>query len=1097
MGSKRAGRTAASPGKKAAKPPIFISYGHGDGTELAERLAADLGRDYCVLLDKQFMSAGDWQYQIERVLPRAKLVVYVLTPHSTREKSVCRDEIAVAEHNNLKIIPVLGLMCDSPLPVARYHRTDFQALRYAAALAKLRALIKKVLAGGSVPLAQGPIPTWSLAPMFDRVIQDHQSFMGRDWLFGEIEKYNREGDATRMTLITGKMGAGKSAIIAQFSEKSRYGRVLVHHFCRYNISPTLNPIGFVRNLAYCLGQQLPQYGEALERSHTRKQLNLLADADSTKEAGAFFESIILEPLKSIGLPAEIGDGPCWILVDALDEGAEFVEGVANKKKAAITIIDVIKAHLRSLPSWMRFVATCRSGEIPNRLRDLTGSDGRPMVWSIHLSGERHNEDLREYIKWRHGEARKAPPPDEEIDALIRKLTDSTFLLVKHMLDGVFIGMYPNMESAPRSLYPIYEDNFMRLYPNPQDKVFAKEVCPLLSTIVTAREPLSVESFARAVPGVSVQGHLQRLAAFLPEQANSVYFHKSLADWLRTPTAVRTYAINQAQGHARLAAFCWDAYQNRASKKLDIELLRGDEPSEYMLRNGVLHCLAAGELEHAIELLYFIAKGWDEITAKALGFAPVSPERLTQVLLLALAEFRPDGKRRARMKKEIDPDQLAYLIEDFYKVEPLKAPLKFLSGSRRWPDIRERFLAEGNYVLRFAISEVRADACAEGDEDIGDVYKDLCGDNLNRSELAAYTLRHFYAQEPGEIESEYLKRMGESETYPGRSALGDLLLSLTFQKGRPFDFGALQSERFWKPVWEHNAHDVWDLRAARTFIDAGYPTTGAAPDGADAGTRVAYRNFQITEILRQEMLAAQDVRADRTILPLIEQYYQLGTAPKRISRARKALAEHPRLEQLMRLFFAHPQWDVAETAASVLTSIVEKDESENSEGGGSKKKIVTALFSDEYWQERFDMDCYWRVCFGAIEAAYQLVPVDDMGLFGTAVDRFYDYPNSRVRALCAENLIAHIVTRPLSVRRVLLGRFSDAVKRWIADDDAWVLEHVFRLMKALKPTEIEEFRLLDVGKPTLLDGFDWLNLTRAKFLTDIEKRQRERVISPPA
>ena len=333
-------------------------------------------------------------------------------------------------------------------------------------------------------------------------------------------------------------------------------------------------------------------------------------------------------------------------------------------------------------------------------------------------------------------------------------------------------------------------------------------------------------------------------------------------------------------------------------------------------------------------------------------------------------------------------------------------------------------------------------------------------------------------------------MANSETYPARSALGDLLLHLTFQDCPYAE--QVTSARFWEPVWDHNRLDVWDLKAAPAFR-AGELLT---PD-ADAGTQNAYRHFQRAQSLRQRMRGVADLGRDKAIACLIEEddFFRLGSNPELISDAEETLQDSPHLMEMMGILFAHPLWNVAETAASVLTSIIERDE--------RHKIIVNSLFEHRYW----------RVQFGAIEAAYQLAATDRMTLFGKAVRRFYAHENSRVRALCAENLIAYILDRPADLREFYLRppdkeaksnnpdiSFHAEIERWLKDADCWVLEHVFRLLKTLdrdrspragQSTTSSSF--FANGMPPLLDGLprsDWDRLPRETFLKHIETRKRE-------
>jgi hypothetical protein len=490
----------------------------------------------------------------------------------------------------------------------------------------------------------------------------------------------------------------------------------------------------------------------------------------------------------------------------------------------------------------------------------------------------------------------------------------------------------------------------------------------------------------------------------------------------------------------------------------------------MIRHGVTHCLAAGQVARAVELLHFIVRNWDERKIANSSFASVSPEWLRRTLLRELGQC-PDAEKQA-----IDASRLSDLIKDFYQVEPLGAPLDVLirHHAKTWPDLLKKLLDAENYVLRFRASDMLAEASMDpnGPIKIEDIYAYLDSDDINVRELGAYTVRRIYAQQPERVRLEYLEQLADSETYPARSALGDLLLNLAFHEDGHHYLKRISSKRFREPIWDHIRLDVWDLQAAKPFT-AHQPL----PPDADAGTRAAYDNFQKTEDLRERLLAAPEIKANKSILRLVKDFYALGCDLDQIPDAEQAIGDHSQLENVMRLLFSHPLWNVAETAASVLTSIAERDE--------QQKATITRLLDD----------AYWRVRFGAIETAYQLVYVDRT-LFESAVDKFYGDPNSRVRALCAENLVAYIRDRAPRLRGDYLERFAVPISRWIQDDDCWVLEHVFRLLKTVSNDGYDCSGLFRSGMPYLLDGLgDWKNLRREAFLVHIEKRKRE--LSPAA
>ena len=375
----------------------------------------------------------------------------------------------------------------------------------------------------------------------------------------------------------------------------------------------------------------------------------------------------------------------------------------------------------------------------------------------------------------------------------------------------------------------------------------------------------------------------------------------------------------------------------------------------------------------------------------------------------------------------------------------------------------------------------AAACLDPDAPftIADVYRDLDSPDINVRELGAYTLRASIPRSGADRAEISRTAVRKRRPYPGRSALGDLLVNLALQEHPSAT--KVDNKDFWDPIWDHTRLDVWDIRAAVPFMAAGRPVKGALR-GADSDVRATYRYFQQTEELRQELERTED---NLKLRRLVGKFYKLGADPDEIGLAEEELKASPRLEKFVRLFFFHPLWNVGETAASVLTSIVE-NETDDQNQDAAKAIVSELLFGGTG-------TTYWRIRYGAIEAAYQLIAFDHMELFGKAVNEFYKCRNSRIRALCAEDLIANILDighhgcGPRS-----LTRFKTAITWWIGDKDCWVLEHVFRLLTNLEAEGTDPGFLFPKRMPPLLEGLPksgWANLPRATFLTHIEARKR--------
>jgi hypothetical protein len=1066
----------------AAKPSVFISYGRADAGDILADLARDLAAGWEVLYDKQFLRAGErWAPAIQEAIARSRIVIFILTPHSVREgdnPSVCHDELLSAQAARIPILPIMWRQCQLPLTLRAIQHIDFENLPYPDALAQLRARLDDIVAGKAVPRIHRVTEVWSLRSEFEVVLQNVRAaeFQGRDWLFAGIAKWRKSDNGARLLLVTGDPGTGKSAVAAHFAKSERCGPVLSAHFCGRQASTTLEPQNLVRNLAYVLAQRLPEYRDALLATHRQEALEQLARDGRGDLPIDDLLRLVVAPLRELANPFPPDATPAWLVIDGLDESAEYA-----RARESSSIVDLLAAELPRVPSWLRILATSRPSDVPVRLARVV-QDGRPLAHVIHISKEDSAGDITGYIEHRAKQSTVPLTPDDK-QHVVEKAAGN-FLCVKLVLDGLFAGTYrmADIRRLPPGLAGFYSADFSRLFGAARMEAYLRQARPLLAVAVAAQDDLSADALgsAAALEPDDVHAELRRLAAYL-SQRNARYsvFHKSLSDWLCDRSCADDFAVNVKDGHAALAALCWKRFGALPRARIrGLNELAGNEISEYLVRFGVDHLVGGERLPEAIEVLHFITAKSRQTREPAKVFADVVPGRFKRRVLRGLKTCPQDDRPR------INAALLKELVIDFYQVEPLEAPIRILLHDHpaQWEAMQQAFVASDNYVLRYVVSEAVADACIDDDDpavSLDKIHGYMRHADVNFRELGAYALRHVYGAQPERIDPEYLELMADSDTYAGRSALGDLMLTLTFQE-EP-DLPVIRSRSFWEPIWDHNCLDVWDLKAADAFLANGPP-----PDDADA--RIAYDNFVATEGFRRDLAATLAAASDTdgSILKLVTRdgFASLARSAEQIGEAEDALSRSSHLVELMRLFFAHPLWAVAETAASVLASVAEKD--------FQKRSIVAALFDDPYW----------RVCFGAIETAYQLIDFDRFTLFRDAVKRFYGHESSRVRALCAENLIAYMLDCAPAARERYLEEFDAPVRRWIDDDDAWVLEHVFRLLRRLDQGKPGCARYFAGQAPYLLQGLPdplpqagWSKLSRADFLAHIERRQRERVNGP--
>ena len=89
---------------------------------------------------------------------------------------------------------------------------------------------------------------------FDREIKNlTKGFVGREWLFQEIDRWLTERDE-RFFILTGEPGVGKSAISAQLLN-TRKSQIAAYHFCLANNSGTIQPSRVLLSIA----AQLPEF----------------------------------------------------------------------------------------------------------------------------------------------------------------------------------------------------------------------------------------------------------------------------------------------------------------------------------------------------------------------------------------------------------------------------------------------------------------------------------------------------------------------------------------------------------------------------------------------------------------------------------------------------------------------------------------------------------------------------------------------------------------------------------------------------------------------------------------------------------------------
>jgi serine/threonine protein kinase len=407
---------------------------------------------------------------------------------------------------------------------------------------------KQVLAGVSRWLQEkaqeaiGPRPVTPAALNFTAFFEEkRRHFVGRQWLFDEIEAWTASG-VEHALLVKGDPGAGKSAIVAELVHRNPGGRVLAYHCCQANVSDTLLPGRFVRNLVALLVARVAGFSTRLAAPGVAEAL---AEADSDPVLA--FRRAVLDPLT----PADQEvPGVRYLVIDALDEALVY--------KGAMTIVDVLVKEVERLPAGVRIVATTRKEQaVLSRLAGLRALE-------LDAQSTHNRKDIEDYITLRL----EAPALAErlgrsgrgtvEVQRTLASKSAGNFLYVQQALQGIERDQYrfDQLENLPPGLGGLYLGFFERHFPT--DPSF-EDVRRVLEVVVAAREPLTEEQIARAtrldtrevVPAV-----LARLGSYLPNRAGRfALYHQSLTDWLKEDKSRQIYHVKVENGHSRLAEYC--------------------------------------------------------------------------------------------------------------------------------------------------------------------------------------------------------------------------------------------------------------------------------------------------------------------------------------------------------------------------------------------------------------------------------------------------------------------------------------------------------------------------------------------------------------
>ena len=349
-----------------------------------------------------------------------------------------------------------------------------------------------------------------------------EGFVGREWLFTEIEEWLRTG-TQKALLIRADFGVGKSAMIAEIWRRNP-GAVAAAHFCQHDTQDTLHPAMFVRSLAAQFRDSIPGYREAIEgNAALQERLDSAQDAP----AGAL-EAAILNVLAKLPPPPNHR----LLLIDALDEALELDSEAARKTGS---IASLLAAKASRIPVWLRVLVTSRNN--PAIIVPLQQSFG---IKQIDAEDDRNRDDLDDYVRSRctqepiAGKLQAGARTAESVVTLLRHKSEGKFLYAVRALNDLANETLEldDLDRLPPGMDGFYLDAFNRRFSANPERY--EEVRDALGVLAAAREPMP-PSMLVAILGRNETMVKQALAVipdFIRVRNGGYGFdHFSLAEWL--------------------------------------------------------------------------------------------------------------------------------------------------------------------------------------------------------------------------------------------------------------------------------------------------------------------------------------------------------------------------------------------------------------------------------------------------------------------------------------------------------------------------------------------------------------------------------------
>lgn len=525
---------------------IFISYGHDEYLDFARQLAKEFReRSYEVWFDENYLKGGvPWEEYIERglkwVAEDGGRMILIMTPHSVRRPDgFCLNELAYALDLHLPVLPIMLVWTTPPLSIYRYQWIDLT--NYNSQASTFEGDFKKIIEAVDnedcyQDESRGRIERL-LEPLdFSSDINYYlPSFVGRQWLFENLEMWMNNKDGSRIYLLTGLPGIGKTAIAIKMIQT--YSNVAAYHLIRRGDSEKTSLKRAICSIAFQLSKQLPDYYEHLMRVDIYRELNRCNDL-------ALFEVLVAKPLHACKDRTE----PILIIIDAMDESIS-----GNSSAFAQFIADTAA----KLPKWIRLILTSR----PEDAVLLPLQAYHPHI--LNPEDYENNNDIQQYVEKRIKE-NYGENTTIDYNSIVEK-SEGIFLYAKYVCDELLPkdeeDFYPT--NLPAGIGAVYYNFFN--HNNSDISVYRKNIRPILEVLISQVEPFTIENLANClnIAEDDIEDFLMAFHTFFIVDTNRKIrpFHSSIFNWLSKRELAGPYTVKQEKGTTAISEWLYNIFES--------------------------------------------------------------------------------------------------------------------------------------------------------------------------------------------------------------------------------------------------------------------------------------------------------------------------------------------------------------------------------------------------------------------------------------------------------------------------------------------------------------------------------------------------------